>query len=397
MTPAPQAASPSIARDPDQLALYLHWPFCLSKCPYCDFNSHVRETLDQTRWRRAFLREIDHFAARVPKRRLTSVFFGGGTPSLMDPGTVAAVLERAREHWPAAPDLEVTLEANPTSSDAGRFAAYAAAGVTRLSLGVQSLDDDALTFLGRQHNAAEALRAIASARKAFERLSVDLIYARPGQNPAAWRDELSRALRESPDHISLYQLTIEPGTTFHALRRRGELSELPEGAAANLFEDTRARLAQAGLPAYEVSNHARPGAECRHNLVYWRSGDYLGVGPGAHGRLTLGGKRMARRQHRAPESWLEGTERDGHATRKENALSDREWLQEVVMMGLRLNDGIPRETFRRIFDAEPETLLPGARLYQLRDNGLIVLDEARLAVTGTGLTRLDGLLAYLFG
>ncbi len=397
MTAAPQAASPSIARDPDQLALYLHWPFCLSKCPYCDFNSHVRESLDQGRWQRALLREIDHFAERLPKRRLTSVFFGGGTPSLMDPGTVAAVLERAREHWPAAAHLEVTLEANPTSSDAGRFAAYAAAGVTRLSLGVQSLDNDALTFLGRQHDAAQALRAVAAARKVFERLSIDLIYARPGQDPAAWRDELSRALRESPDHISLYQLTIEPGTAFHAQRRRGELSELPEGAAASLFEDTRARLAQAGLPAYEVSNHARAGAECRHNLVYWCSGDYLGVGPGAHGRLTLGGRRMALRQHRAPEAWLERVERGGHATREESALGDRAWLQEMVMMGLRLSDGIPRETFRRTFDAEPEVLLPGEKLDQLRDNGLIVLDEARLAVTGTGLTRLDGLLAYLFG
>jgi oxygen-independent coproporphyrinogen-3 oxidase len=397
MTSAPQAANPSIVRDRDRLALYLHWPFCLSKCPYCDFNSHVRENLDQGRWRRAFLREIDHFAARVPKRRLTSVFFGGGTPSLMDPGTVAAVLKRARDHWSAAPELEVTLEANPSSSDAGRFAAYAAAGVTRLSLGVQSLDDNALTFLGRRHDAAEALRAIAAARKAFERLSIDLIYARPGQDRAAWRGELSRALKESPDHISLYQLTIEPGTTFHALRRRGELNELPEDAAASLFEDTRARLAQAGLPAYEVSNHARPGAECRHNLVYWRSGDYLGVGPGAHGRLTLGGKRLALRQHRAPEAWLERAERDGHATREEGALSDRAWLQEVVMMGLRLKGGIPRATFLRIFDAKPEVLLPRERLDQLRNNGLIVLDETRLTVTEAGLSRLDGLLAYLFG
>jgi oxygen-independent coproporphyrinogen-3 oxidase len=396
MIPEPLGADPALSPDPEELALYLHWPFCLLKCPYCDFNSHVRENLDHDRWLRALLREIDHFAERLPERRLTSVFFGGGTPSLMDPGTVAAVLERARDHWAASPDLEVTLEANPTSSDAARFAAYAAAGVTRLSLGVQSLDDEALRFLGRQHDAVEALRALAAARKAFARLSIDLIYARPGQDRAAWRDELSRALNQDPDHISLYQLTIEPGTTFHALRRRGELSELPEDAAAVLFEDTRARLARAGLPAYEVSNHARPGAECRHNLVYWRSGDYLGVGPGAHGRLTLGGRRMTFRQHRAPEAWLERTERDGHATREESALSERAWLQEVVMMGLRLSDGIPHETFRRIFAAEPETLLPGEKLDQLRGAGLIILDEARLAVTEDGCARLDGLLAYLF-
>jgi oxygen-independent coproporphyrinogen-3 oxidase len=397
MTPEPRAAATDFSPEPAPLALYLHWPFCLSKCPYCDFNSHVRERLDQGRWRRAFLREIDHYAQRLATRRLTSIFFGGGTPSLMDPQTVAAVVERATHHWPAQPNLEVTLEANPSSSDAGRFAAYAAAGVNRLSLGVQALDDTALKFLGRGHSAAEALSAIADARRSVSRLSIDLIYARPGQGRAAWRRELDRALEERPEHISLYQLTVEPGTQFHALRRRGELTEMPDDEAATLFEETRARLAAAGLPAYEVSNHARPGAECRHNLVYWRSGDYLGVGPGAHGRLTVDGQRLALRQHRAPEAWLERCETDGHATRGETPLTDRERLQEMVMMGLRLGEGIPRKVFRRTFAAEPESLLPGERLRHLLDAELITLDETGLAVTDAGFTRLDGLLSYLVG
>jgi len=402
MTPAPRYAparypeEPAVL-EPDRLALYVHWPFCLSKCPYCDFNSHVREGVDHARWRRALLSEIDHFAGRLPGRRLTSVFFGGGTPSLMEPATVAAVLEHATDHWAPVQDLEVTLEANPSSSGAEPFGAYAAAGVNRLSLGVQALDDKALGFLGRRHSAAEALSAIAHARRAFDRLSIDLIYARPGQDRATWRGELERALAEGPDHISLYQLTIEPGTTFHALRRRGELAEMPEREAAELFEETRAQLAAAGLPAYEVSNHARPGAECRHNLVYWRSGDYLGVGPGAHGRLTIAGQRLALSQHRAPEVWLERVERRGHATRGESALADAERLQEFVMMGLRLRDGIARSAFRQAFAAEPEALFDAGRLQRLQSAGLLTLDDARLSATDPGLIRLDGLLAYLLG
>ncbi len=252
--------------------LYVHWPFCLSKCPYCDFNSHVRDGVDQGRWRRALLAELDHYAGQTPGRRVTSLFFGGGTPSLMAPETAAAVIERAAEHWPfdggVHGGVEITLEANPTSVEAGRFRALRAAGINRLSLGVQALDEAALKFLGRGHGVAEALEALATARRCFSRVSFDLIYARPGQTPAAWRDELARALAEDTEHLSLYQLTIEPGTAFHAARRRGTLPAVEEETAAGLYETTRDMMAAAGLPAYEISNHARPGAACRHNLTY---------------------------------------------------------------------------------------------------------------------------------
>lgn len=282
--------------------LYIHWPFCQSKCPYCDFNSHVRETIDQARWRSALLQELAYFASRTQGRRLSSVFFGGGTPSLMAPDTVGALLECLPQYWQLAENLEVTLEANPTSTEAEKFAAYRAAGVNRLSLGVQSFDDEALAFLGRRHSAAEARQAIALARRHFPRFSFDLIYARPGQNLSAWEAELQTALQEGTEHISLYQLTIEPNTVFHGDWRRGELQLPPEERQARLYERTADILKPAGLLGYEISNYARPGAESCHNLVYWRTGDYLGIGPGAHGRLTLDGQRYALRQHRAPEA-----------------------------------------------------------------------------------------------
>ena len=302
----------SVAETGD-FALYVHWPFCLSKCPYCDFNSHVRESINQDRWRAALLREVDHAAEREAPGfgPLTSIFFGGGTPSLMEPATAAAVIGRAAERWGLAPDVEITLEANPTSVETGRLADFRAAGVNRVSLGVQALDDDALKALGRAHGAAEALEAVRIARRLFARTSFDLIYARPGQTPSMWRDELRRALAEAGEHLSLYQLTIEPGTAFHTQHRRGELAIPDENDAAILYEITQNIMSEAGLPAYEISNHAAPGAESRHNLVYWRYGDYAGIGPGAHGRITRAGHTTAYRRQRAPERWLRSRRSSG--------------------------------------------------------------------------------------
>ena len=387
-------------RDPG-FGIYIHWPFCRAKCPYCDFNSHVREAIDQARWRRALLAELDHYAAMTPGRQVTSLFFGGGTPSLMDPETVAAVIARAGERWALAPGAEITLEANPTSVEAGRFAAYREAGVNRVSLGVQSLDDPALAFLGRQHSAAEALAALEVARAHFPRWSFDLIAARPGQDPAAWRVELAQALAQEPTHLSVYQLTIEPGTAFHGAQRRGELVLPGEAAGAAIFEATRELLDAAGRPAYEISNHAKPGAECRHNLTYWRYGDYLGVGPGAHGRITLSaradvpGEKLATRQHRAPEAWLEAVERHGHATRARDRVLAETRIEELVMMGLRLTEGVARAAFRRETGREPEQVLDAGRLAMLIEGGFLELDAAGLRATATGRLRLDALLGRL--
>lgn len=379
----------------EPLGVYIHWPFCQSKCPYCDFNSHVREAVDQARWRAALLRELVELAQRVPERRVDSVFFGGGTPSLMPPETVAAVIEAIRGLWPTAPDLEITLEANPGSADAERFAGYRAAGVNRVSLGVQALDDAALRFLGRRHSVAEALAAVDLARRTFPRFSFDLIYARPGQSAVAWERELTQALAEGPEHLSLYQLTIEENTVFHGAWRRGELQTLGDEPAADLFEATQELMAEAGLPAYEISNHAKPGAACRHNLIYWRYQDYLGVGPGAHSRIMQDGRRLALRQHRAPEVWLETVEAKGHATRREQVIAGAERLSELLLCGLRLDEGIARATFCRELGAEPEELLPADRLAQLAEEGLIVLDDTALRATEAGRRTLNALLAYL--
>jgi oxygen-independent coproporphyrinogen-3 oxidase len=375
--------------------VYLHWPFCKSKCPYCDFNSHVREAVDQDRWRRALLSDLDHAAEKSGPRRVTSVFFGGGTPSLMPPETVAAALERTDALWGLAPGTEVTLEANPTSAEADRFAAFARAGVNRLSLGVQALDDAALKFLGRQHSAGEALAALELARAAFQRISFDLIYARPDQSAAAWQAELDAALALGPEHISLYQLTIEEGTVFHGAWRRGELVLPEEDAAATLFEATAARLTEAGLPGYEISNHARPGGECRHNLTYWRYEDYAGIGPGAHGRLSWDGAKHATRQHRAPEPWLNLVEKQGHGWRQVEAIDAGQRLAEMVMMGLRLSDGIARRAFHAELDGEPEALLPAEKLQRLAGEGYLEIDAAGLRATAAGRQRLDALLGYL--
>jgi oxygen-independent coproporphyrinogen-3 oxidase len=384
-------------------AVYVHWPFCRAKCPYCDFNSHVREAVDHARWRRALLAELDHYASETAGREVTSVFFGGGTPSLMAPETVAAVVERIGRHWRLPAAAEITLEANPTSVEAGRFAAFRAAGVNRVSLGVQALDDAALAFLGRQHSAAEALAAVAIARRHFPRWSFDLITARPTQSLAAWRAELTRALAEGPAHVSVYQLTIEAGTVFHGAWRRGELIPPEEALAADLFELTQAMLSAAGLPAYEISNHARPGEECRHNLTYWRYGDYVGIGPGAHGRLSLPARataipeKVATRQHRAPEAWLAAVEAAGHATRQRQPIDAAARLQEMVMMGLRLREGIARAAFRREIGAEPEAALAPAPLRALIAGGFLELDDTGLRATEAGRLRLDAVLARLLG
>ena len=389
-----RAEAPCESIDPG-FALYVHWPFCESKCPYCDFNSHVREQVDQARWRRALLTELEHYAALTGPRPLTSLFFGGGTPSLMAPETTAAVIEYAAALWGLAPDVEITLEANPSSADAGRFAGYRAAGVNRLSLGVQSLDDDELRFLGRRHDAAEARAAIALAARHFDRWSFDLIYALPEQSLATWQARLLEALALRPGHLSLYQLTIEPGTAFEAAARRGEVTTPDEEPSAALFEATQDALEAAGLPAYEVSNHARAGEACRHNLTAWRYGDYVGIGPGAHGRLTIDNRKRATRQHRAPEPWLAMVEAEGHATRTSEPLDAAERRDELMAMGLRLTEGIARETFERELGAGPEILFPAERLDSLLEADYLVLDENGLRTTAAGRLRLNAILAHL--
>lgn len=379
-------------RDPG-FGIYIHWPFCLSKCPYCDFNSHVASHIDQQRWRSALLAELRHFAALKPMTEVTSIFFGGGTPSLMEPATAAALIDEVAKLWPIAPDLEVTMEANPSTVEAGRFADFRAAGVGRLSLGVQALDDSSLKFLGRRHDAGEALRALEIAGRLFPRFSFDLIYARPGQTPASWRDELNRALSLAGDHLSMYQLTIEEGTAFAPAYARGEFQLPPEDEQAEMFEITQALTAGAGLPAYEVSNHARPGGECRHNLTYWLGGDYAGIGPGAHGRLTG----EAFRQHRAPDVWLKRVEEHGHATQEREALDPATRAEEMVMMGLRLTGGIHADTFatasgRRLWD-----VLDADGVARMVEGGFLEKNAAGIKATPAGMLVLNALTAEILG
>jgi putative oxygen-independent coproporphyrinogen III oxidase len=382
-------------RDGRGFGIYVHWPFCRAKCPYCDFNSHVREAIDQRRWRKALLTELAHYAEQTPGRTVTSLFFGGGTPSLMEPETTAALIGAVKQHWSTAADLEITLEANPTSVEIARFRGFREAGVNRVSIGVQALDDQVLKFLGRQHSAEEAIQALEIGRATFPRLSFDLIYARPGQGLDAWQDELATALDLANSHISLYQLTIEPGTAFEQRVARGDFQTLPEEQQAALFDWTAARLERAGLPAYEISNHARPGEESRHNLTYWRYGDYVGIGPGAHGRLTLKATKFATRQHRAPEAWLEAVEREGHATRQRNEVEAPARLQEMVMMGLRLAEGIPAARFIAETGSSIEDALEAQRLKRLIDGGFLVLENERLRATNEGRARLDAVLGAL--
>jgi len=372
------------------LALYIHWPFCVSKCPYCDFNSHVREGVDQEAWRAALLADLAHEAALLPGRTLGSIFFGGGTPSLMPPATVAALIEAAARHWRLADDIEITLEANPSSVEAARFADLAAAGINRISLGLQSLDDAALRFLGRAHDAGEGLAALATAQRRFARVSIDLIYALPGQGAAAWQAELDRAIGFGTGHLSLYQLTIEPGTRFATLVREGRLVPADPDLAADLFELTRARTAAAGLPAYEISNHARPGEESRHNLTYWRYGDYAGIGPGAHGRRAG----LATLRHRKPENWLSAVRSDGQGIAGEEPLDAATRARETILMGLRLREGLDLDRVRAAGAGEAIDDAAAARLERL---GLIRRAPSRILVREAGMLLLDRIAAELVG
>lgn len=377
------------------LGVYVHWPFCKSKCPYCDFNSHVRDGVEQARWRAALLRELEHAAREAPGRRVETMFFGGGTPSLMEPETVAALIARTRELWDSAPQIEITLEANPTSVEASRFAALAEAGVNRVSLGVQALDAASLKFLGREHSTDEALDALATARRHFSRYSFDLIYARPGQTPEAWAEELERALTLAGEHLSLYQLTIERGTRFFTDHARGNFVLPDEETSAAMFEQTQARLIEAGMPAYEISNHARPGAACRHNLIYWRYQDYVGIGPGAHGRFAEGSAKKATRRSSGPEAWLEAVERAGHGTAETSSVEGRDMVEEALMMGLRLADGIDRATFASVTGVDPVEAIDAARLDPLMRAGFLEIDATHLRATPEGRQRLNALLERL--
>lgn len=387
--------SPAVDPAP-ALALYVHWPFCLARCPYCDFNSHVRESVDQARWRRALLRELDHFAALLPGATVATVFFGGGTPSLMPPETAAALIERAAERWTLAPDAEITLEANPTSTEAARLADFRAAGVNRVSLGVQALDDRALAFLGRGHDAAEARQAVALAQRIMPRSSFDLIYARPGQTVRAWRAELADALTFAGGHLSLYQLTVEKGTPFWREARDGAFALPDDDAARALYDLTQEMTMAAGFAAYEVSNHARGGDACRHNLAYWRYDDYVGIGPGAHGRIRPAGEgRQATRQHAGPEAWLAAVEDAGHGTAETRALDPHEQAREMLMMGLRLAEGVGQADLEARTGCDPDRVIDRAGLARLVEAGYLERRGPRLRATAAGRPLLNGLLVEL--
>ncbi|MEQ9490188.1 MAG: radical SAM family heme chaperone HemW [Alphaproteobacteria bacterium] len=372
--------------------LYIHWPFCLSKCPYCDFNSHVRDRVDQTVWRDALLRELDTMAARFGPPRIDTVFFGGGTPSLMPVATAAALIERAGSLFGFSDDVEITLEANPTSVEADALAGFRDAGVDRVSMGVQSLNPTALKFLGRQHSVDEALAAVDVAAGLFDRFSFDLIYTLPNQTVDEWQDELGRALdfvkQRGGDHLSLYQLTIEPGTAFQTAERTGKLTLPEDDTAANLFEATQAMMRDAGYPAYEISNHAAAGGECRHNLIYWRGEDYLGIGPGAHARVTVDGVRQALRAERSPEKYLRRVQAEGHGLVEDAALSDEDTALERIMMGLRLTEGVPSGLLQA-------TDAIATRTTDLIGEGYLHKDAGRTRTTEAGRLRLNALLGYL--
>ena len=382
-----------MAAERKTFGVYVHWPFCLSKCPYCDFNSHVRHSpVDENRYVRAFAREIATTAERTGARTVSTIFMGGGTPSLMKPETVGAILDTIGQHWTVAPDVEVTLEANPTSVEATRFRGYRAAGVNRVSLGVQALDDASLKELGRLHTAQEALDAVKIARSAFERYSFDLIYARPRQTPDAWRAELSRAIDEAAEHLSLYQLTIEQDTPFATLHAAGKLVTPDDDSARVLYDVTQEIAAARGLPAYEISNHARAGAECRHNLVYWRYHEYAGIGPGAHGRLVVDGKRYATSTEKRPESWLMRVEASGHGLVEDEVLTRAEQADEFLLMGLRLAEGIDPQRYTALSGHS----LDEARIASLRTEGFVEsTGDGRLRVTPAGFPVLDAVVADL--
>ena len=372
----------------DTVALYVHWPFCVTKCPYCDFNSHVRAQVDDAAWCAGLLADLAHEAARLPGRQLASIFFGGGTPSLMPPATVAAIIDAATGHWPATPDIEITLEANPSSVEAARFAGFAVAGVNRLSLGLQALDDGDLKLLGRPHDLAQGLAALAVAQKHFGRVSFDLIYDRPGMTTQSWTAELGRALGFGTDHLSLYQLTLEPGTRFTALHAKGQLTLPDADTSADLFELTRAMTAAAGIPAYEVSNHARAGSESRHNITYWTYGDYAGIGPGAHGRR----QGVATERLKKPETWLAAVTAHGHGMASEISLGSDEKATEALVMGLRLGTGIDAAVFEARTGLALAAVLRADRVARIAGQGLLVHDTLGLRLTLAGQPFVDAVL-----
>jgi putative oxygen-independent coproporphyrinogen III oxidase len=384
---SPALPSPDNAAD-EPIALYVHWPFCVSKCPYCDFNSHVRASIDSDAWRAALLSDLAHEAALNGGRRLSSIFFGGGTPSLMPPDIVGALIDAATRHWRPTGDIEITLEANPSSVEAARFADLAAAGVNRVSLGLQSLENEALHFLGRAHDVREGLAALEVAQSTFGRVNFDLIYARPGQSLADWESELARGLSFGTDHLSLYQLTIEPGTRFATLVAQGKLNPADPDHAADLYEQTQAMTAAAGIPAYEISNHARPGQESRHNLTYWRYGDYVGVGPGAHGRRDG----LATLRHRKPENWMTAVERNGHGLQGEEPLDGRDRAREALLMGLRLAEGVDLDRIARLSGLPVDMLVDRDAVARIAGHGMIRQDGQRLRVDPAGMLLLDAIL-----
>ena len=371
------------------LALYVHWPFCVSKCPYCDFNSHVRDTIDQDQWRASLLADLAHEARMLPDRTLTSIFFGGGTPSLMGPRTVEAIIRAATDHWVPSPGIEITLEANPNSVEAGRFSDLAKAGVNRLSLGLQSFDDHALRFLGRAHSSREGFAALETAQKSFRRVSFDLIYALPGDSESSWSASLAQALSLGTSHLSLYQLTIEPGTRFATMVARGEFEPLDADAAAALYELTEEMTSAAGVPFYEISNYARAGQESRHNLTYWRYGDYAGIGPGAHGR-RLGMRTM---RHRKPENFLSALQRNGHGIAEEAGLSATEAADEALVMGLRLREGVDAAAIAERFGLG--AVVDWSRVERLVRSGHLTIDGTRIALTAPGRLLLDHILGEI--
>jgi len=373
--------------------LYVHWPFCAAKCPYCDFNSHVRASIDEEGWAQAILREMAHVAELQGADRpiLQAIFFGGGTPSLIGARTIERIIEAAVSLWPSANDIEITLEANPASAEAARFADYAKAGVNRLSLGVQALNDADLRFLGRLHDVREAKAALALAMRSFGRVSLDLIYARPGQSLDAWRSELAEALSFGTEHLSLYQLTVEPETPFATMHKRGIFRLPGEDMAADFYEATQEITARAGLPAYEISNHARPGCECRHNLLYWRYGVYAGVGPGAHGRLEVAGKRIATVCERLPERWREKVVRNGHGFVEISEIDEQTGAREHLLMNLRLGEGLDLAAYRARWNTAPSP----ERIAALAADGLVKLESGRLAATPRGRLVLNRLIEEL--
>lgn len=378
------------------LAVYVHWPFCVSKCPYCDFNSHIVQQIDLEKWTRAYLNELVFSFQQTPNHEVKTIFFGGGTPSLMPPSLMGTIIDKIQQLWSCSADLEVTFEANPTSVESEKFKAFKSAGANRVSIGIQAFNDDDLRFLGRPHTLSEGIKAIEQAHDCFSRVSFDLIYARPHQTLKAWAQELETAITYAPTHISLYQLTIEPGTAFHTMFNRGDFPLPDETLSSELYETTGNIMARNGLNAYEVSNYAIPGEECRHNLMYWQYNDYVGIGPGAHGRITMDGIKYATRRHRAPQFWLDACIANQHGQHEGIPLSSHEALIELMLMGLRLSEGVKLERFVQLASTTPADLFK-EKWSDLITEGLIKRDESRIIATLKGRLRLNGILDYLFG